>query len=346
MADSTSFEAFPFGNGAVSYGDSQEPTTNNAGQKQWLTDTLCMFSNLGIYNFAWFGLYDAYSWYEAHTSNTPAGYAWGGFWGLRPEVSGFGDKPAWNAMIGFNSLNPSGCSTPANPALALQADAAYYTAGDTAQLTYTASNATSLSLAAPAQPPPGQPAFASFDCEAGPSNELSGSALLGSCAYTNAQLTAMTNSVTLNGQDQPANGGVSSTSTSISVAVGLSPIINGLVNCGPNGTSCATGQSCNFAANPNCMLDAGQSDILEIFGEGFAINGGDKVKLTSGAGTWWLYSGDGTYFWDGNGQRGQINAQLYCSVIPGIWTIQVVNPNSSTASPGYLINVLRSSGCP
>jgi hypothetical protein len=85
-----------------------------------------------------------------------------------------------------------------------------------------------------------------------------------------------------------------------------------------------------------------QLDTVSIYGEGFDPTGGNTVELT-GPGTVWLYSLDGSYFWDGS--RTQINATLYSAVSTGLWTVTVRNPNSGTPASSFSINVVAPGSC-
>src|SRR5437764_4688475 len=93
-----------------------------------------------------------------------ADLAWQGYFGLQSEVSTYGSggvKPAWTAMTSFSPNSCPAATVPPTPVLAVQADASYYTVNDTATLTYTDANVTSLALTEPVQN------AQSYDCNSG-----------------------------------------------------------------------------------------------------------------------------------------------------------------------------------
>ncbi|MGO4883128.1 MAG: hypothetical protein ACLP59_20235 [Bryobacteraceae bacterium] len=335
LATGSSFAGSPIGNGLAYFGDDQTPTSTAAGQAQWLSDTQCVLNRHGIAATGWYGLYDSASWWEKYTSYTGDQIAWQGYFGLSSEYSTYGNKPAWNSMLGYPGSCPSGSLPPA-PVLALYTDAAYYTNGDPATITYTAADVTSLSLSEP-------PSGGVYSCET--TTEIStGSTLVGSCAAANVTMSYQTSQLTLSGSDtdvlgvlghSPTNG-----SASVSVTVGPSPIVTGIVEYN-------NGQSCNFIQNPSCTITASRGDIVEIYGEGFTPLGGNTVNLLvpggGSPGPWWLYSGDGYYFWDGN--RTQINAQIGCYVPVAMWKFDVWNPHQQAPSSSYSINIVNGSTC-
>jgi hypothetical protein len=334
----SSLESPPIGNGTASYGDAQTPTTTADGQGEWLTQTLCLMSRLNITKYAYFGLYDSASFWEQKYNYTVLDLAWLGYWGLSSEGSGYGDKPAWSAMAGFNPNNCPAPNVPPTPVIALQADAFYYTLNDTGKITYTAANVTSLSLSEP-KFPPDRPA--SYSCDPGNTYApLHPDLRVGSCAFTNIK-AAYTGTITLTGENTNVEGipgaGVS-TRVATSVTVGLAPIVYGVVNY-------TTGQVCNLTANPGCVITASQMDILEIYGVGFNPTGGNTVKLVSQSTEAWLYETDGYYFWDQS--RTQLNAQIACYVTPGSWVLYVFNPNNSGApSNGVPVSISAGASCP
>jgi hypothetical protein len=336
FATASSLSPQPIGNGFVAAGDQNTATTTAAGQAQWLTSTLCAMGSHNIPNTGWFGLFDTASWWEEYYDYAGANLAWHGYFGLKSEVSSFnaygpdGAKPAWNAM---NSFSSSSCSVPPSPILALQTDAAYYTISDTGTLTYTDANVTSLALNESVPGGPGA-SVQEYDCDF--DTAMSPLGLLGSCAYIPfVASTTGTITLTLSGTNQDVDGvlqtGSSSAAAAYSVTVGLSPIVQGIYDY-------TNGQSCNYLTNPSCMLSVGQTDILEIFGLGFRLTGGNTVELSNQSTGWWFYETDGQYFWDDS--RTQINAQLGSFVAPGVWTLQVRNPSSGTPSSGVSITVL------
>jgi hypothetical protein len=337
FATGSSLESQPTGNGLAAYLDANTATTTAAGQSAWLTETLCVLNRHNIPNTGWYGLYDSASWWEMFYGQTGWPVARNGYWGLQSEVSRFstygagGIKPAWNAMNSFSSSSCPQSTVPPTPILAVQADATYYTVSDTGTLTYTDANVTSLALNESPSGPPGS-SFQASDCESG--EPLGSLGLLSSCAFTTFT-AANTGTITLNGTNQDVDGvlqtGSSSTAAVYSVTVGLSPIVQGSYDY-------TNGQSCNYLTNPSCMLSVGQTDILEIFGLGFRLTGGNTVELSNQSTGWWFYETDGQYFWDDS--RTQINAQLGSFVAPGVWTLQVRNPSSGTPSSGVSITVL------
>ena len=332
FATGSSLEAPPIGNGTASYLDENTPTTTAAGQQQWLMETLCSLSTHNIPNTGYYGLYDSASWWEQKYDYTGFKLAANGYWGLQSEVSSFsgygagGVKPAWAAM---NSSGP--CNVPFGPVLTLQADATYYTVNDTATLTYTDANVTSLALNEPVQN------AQSYDCASGA--PLQGSGLLGSCAF--AVITAAnTGTITLTGANQDVDGviqpGTSSTGVAYSVNVGPAPIVTGIVDV-------TNGQSCNYTVNPSCAISVNQTDIVEIFGLGFNPTGGNTVELLNQSSQAWFYEADGLYYWDDS--RTQINVQTGCYAAPGLWTLYVRSPNSGTPSNGVSITLNAGGGC-
>ncbi|MGO9259078.1 MAG: putative Ig domain-containing protein [Bryobacteraceae bacterium] len=144
------------------YGDQETPVGTTAGQSQWLADTLCAISGLGIPAYSWYGLYDSASWWPTNYPGiTPLEITWDGYFGLIPEPLGSSPKPAFSAL-----QYGSSCPTPSTPALAFWTDAApylynynsgtgsaqgtpYYTVNDLANLNYTAADVTSLGLSVP-----------------------------------------------------------------------------------------------------------------------------------------------------------------------------------------------------
>ncbi len=334
----SSLEPAPIGNGLAFYGDAQTPTTTADGQREWITQTLCMMNRLGITKYAYHGLYDAASFWERYYSPTALQLAWGGYWGLSSEDTTHGDKPAWSAMADFNAANCPGPNTPPTPVIALYADATYYTINDTGKINYTAANVTSLSLSEPVRE--GSPASNSCD----PKNNyapLSVTLRVGSCAFTNIAATN-TGTITLTGNNTDVDGRVGaglSTRVATSVTVGLAPNIKAIVNA-------TTNQSCDLTLNPNCVITASQLDVLEIYGEGFKPDGGNSVLLRANDGSQvYLDEADQYYFWDQS--RIQLNAQIGCFVTPpGSWTLSVKNPNSGNWSTGVPISILASGSCP
>jgi hypothetical protein len=342
----SSLESSPIGNGIAWFGDAFTPTTTATGQRDWLKQTLCVVHRLNILNTGIWGLYDSASWWEQNYNYSGGLLAWDGYWGLRSEAGSFttygadGAKPAWDAV---NSFDPNTCpasNAPAAPVLALQADATYYTVNDSATLTYTAANVTSLSLSEPLVPgPSGNVSYACNNASA-LANPSHPNALLGSCAFTNV-LAANTGTITLSGTNTDVDGatatGSSSTATTTSVTVGAAPIVRGLVNY-------STGQSCDLTTNPGCIISANQTDTIEVFGLGFNPSGGNMVELANQSTHAWLTQADGYYFWDAS--RTQLNAQIGCFVTPGAWNLLVVSPNAGSApSAGVSITVNHSGGC-
>lgn len=113
------------------------------------------------------------------------------------------------------------------------------------------------------------------------------------------------------------------------------------MDCGPTGQTC--NQQCDYSQNPSCTITANQNDIIEIYGQGFSLGGGNVVNLTGSGGNWYFYQGDGDYYWDAS--HTQINAQVACYLPPGSWTFTVTNPSSGIPSTGYPLNVVSSSSC-
>lgn len=342
VATGSSFASSPLGKGSAAAGDVQTPTSSASGQSQWLTDTLCVVNRHSIPAFAWFGLYDSASWWEANFDYRGAQLAWTGYWGLSSEVPSSGNKPAWTAMLNYPASCPSSSLPPA-PVLALYADATYYTVGDPATITYGAANVTSLSLS---EPVTGGATGGILSC--GSTFQVSaGTSLVGSCASAaNVTMPRQTGqlTITLTGANTDVAGALDNPPTngsaSITVTVGPGPILTGIVE-GNNG------QSCNFTQNPGCTITASQGDMIEIYGEGFNPLGGNAVNLIppggSSPGPLWLYITDGYYYWEG--ARTQINAQIACYVTPGVWQFDVWNPHQEAPSSTYSINIVSSSSC-
>ena len=69
-------------NNVPSWGDWQTPTTTVSGQVQWLNNTLCTFSALGIQKMAYWSMYDPYTMWST--------YPW--------QLSG--QDLSWNAFLG------------------------------------------------------------------------------------------------------------------------------------------------------------------------------------------------------------------------------------------------------
>jgi hypothetical protein len=332
-ATGSSFESPPVGNNLAIEFDSQVPTTTAPGQSQWLTNTFCAFSRHGVPAFGWYGLYDSASWWEANYDDSGPLLAAVGYWGLSSEIASYGNKPAWNAMLGFPSNCPSGFLPPA-PVLGLYADAPYYTQGDVGIIAYTAADVSSLSLSEP--PSSG----GIFSCETSDLIQSGDTPLVGSCAALYVAMQITTQQITLSGSNSDVNNSQSPYQTdgsaSAAVTVGPNPIIGGIQDYN-------TGQTCNFTQNPGCVLTANQDDILVVYGEGFSISGGNTIHFT-GPGDVWLYETDGYYYWDDS--RTQINAQVGCYVSPGAWSFSVLNPKSGNPSATYSINIVSSPSCP
>jgi|GEM_PF-1089934 len=311
FATSTSLEDPPAGNRMVSYGDAQTPTTSNTGQARWLENTLCVLGSVGISKFAYFGLYDSASLWESDYEASPSSVAWTGYWGLSSEVESYGDKPSWQTFVSYDPARPGGCGASPAPVVAMRSDAAYYTIGDIAQISYTAADAARLEF--------NQPVDSSYSCDAVNHHALlADAALVGSCAYTNALITDTTDTLTLTGTNPGA-----SMATSQRVTVGLGPIVTETANY-------STGQICDFDANPGCVLHASPSDTIGVTGAGFSPVGGNLIELRNAKGSAWLYGGDGLYFW--NSSRSVMSGELFCDLDPGSWSLRVWNPHSNVPS--------------
>lgn len=347
FAAGSSFESSPIGNRTASSLDAQEPTTTASGQAQWLTDTLCVFNAAHISYYAYFGLYDSPEFW----ANQPYDYdasdlAKNGYWGLSSELATYGDKPARNALVNFNSNNcPAPATTPLTPVLALLADAPAYISGDTAAISYTAANVSTLTMnGTPAPPYQSLPSLSLITGE-----QLSASSLEGSAGYTLVQVSANTPTLTLNGVNNNVSGLQVSASTSATASLTLTfisaPMVTTLVDY-------STGHYCNFTLNPSCMFTISQTDVLEVFGEGFDRSGGNTMEIVNNAtqAVTWLYENNpvtnpSPYFAD-NFSPTQMNAALGCFVAPGASTLYIRNPNSGNPSAGVAINITASSSCP
>jgi hypothetical protein len=262
VATGSSFASSPIGNGFATQIDSQDPTTNAAGQAQWLTDTLCVFSRHSIPAFGWYGLYDSASWWEANFSYSGAQLAGDGYWGLSSEVSSYGNKPAWTAFLGYPSNCPSG-TLPPTPVVALYADATYYTQGDTGIINYTAADVSSLSLNE-------TPDSNLYSCETADGIQTASTPLVGSCTSLYVKMAYTTQEITLSGSNADVDnsrysGSPTTGSDTISVTVGPNPIIGGIEDNN-------TGATCNYTQNPSCTITINQDDIVSIYGQGFALS--------------------------------------------------------------------------
>lgn len=359
----SSWESAPIGNNVPSYLDNQTPTTTAAGQVQWLTDTMCAMNAVGVTKYGYFGLYDSYSWWLANSADhSGSKLASEGFWGLASEMYGYGNKPSWAAMTGFDG---SGCSSPSMPVVAAQTDASYYTINDSGTVTYTAAGATLLNLSEP-PPPNANGQYSAYSCDySEPLTQLvPTNGLVGSCAYTGLTMSTLTPpDVKLSGINDPAGkqctatnclAGCQCTQASAWVpgapntypTVGLSPIVYGIIDF-------TTGAQCNLQTNPQCVLQAGQTDVLEIFGAGFTPSGGNTVQIRDATGTTFYFNeADGLYFWDGS--RSRVNVQLGPSPQPpacaaaGNATLSLSpssNNTGSSPSAPVAITIVAASGC-
>jgi hypothetical protein len=258
--------------GAADSGDNNEPTSNAAGQAQFITNSLCVFKNLGITNYTNYGLYDALTWWEHYQGALATGLPWGGFWGLISEYNETNpQKPAWTTMVNYNQTSSLSCPSPAPPVVAVMPFAPYYVENDQVQILTAAadasgltfSNEDSLKLQLITNPklqtaywflcgPPSQPP--KQDDNPAPGQEVSGGpspgAVPASCASTNLLAPSTTGSVwvQLSGTNADVDGALgtspASASASSSFTVNTSPEVTGVVDYN------STAQQCNFADQP------------------------------------------------------------------------------------------------
>ncbi|HSR11429.1 MAG TPA: hypothetical protein VLS90_08265 [Thermodesulfobacteriota bacterium] len=95
---------------------------------------------------------------------------------------------------------------------------------------------------------------------------------------------------------------------------------------GPRINSIVDGQTYSTTITP--------TTTISIFGSGFSM-GGNTVRLQrAGYADVNLFSGDGHYFWDGNGR--QINASLDKRVVAGPWSVTVKTASGAVSAPVML----------
>ena len=147
FATSSSLASAPYGNQVASSGDSNTPTFDLNGQAAWLTNTLCAFRNVGIGKLAYWGLYDAYDfWQAAPFCFGVQDLAWNGYWGLLPLPEGYGAKPSWTVLTSFYMFRTLNCSSPPAPDVSLTSNVSSVPSGKSFTLTWTASDTSYMSI--------------------------------------------------------------------------------------------------------------------------------------------------------------------------------------------------------
>lgn len=315
VATSSSLNSTPNGgNNIPYYGDSETPTTTQAGLSQWLTNTLCVLRGAGIYKTAYWSMYDPYTmWTDPPWSKTGQDLAWNGFWGLAYELEAYGDKAAWSVLRSYYLNGALSCAYPfpsnATPLVSLTPSTSYYTVNQPVRVTWTAGEAATASL--------DRSHGGSYSCNPAQTSALSSTDIVGSCAYTDAAAfyALGTQTVTFTG----TNLASSSQNATASVTIGPGPTV-----------SAVTDQNLSSTINAN--------DTIVVWGNGFSLTGGNTIQLTrSGYPDVWMYEGDGYYFWDES--HTQINASLAGRAAPGQWSLYVRNYWSGTPSAAYTLTV-------
>lgn len=301
----------PSGISTAVIGDSQTPTTTAAGQSQWTANVICAYRNAGINKYAYWAMYDPYTlwtvwpWYKGGQD-----LAWNGFWGLSTESGS--DKLAWETLRNFYLTDPSSwpCPSPPVPVVSLLSHSDYFTIFQPVGVRWTAADVNYMAFIDQGHGP-------SRSCLSG--LELSPTELTGSCGHSSASpfYETGTKTVTL-----AAYNGSQMRTTSVSVTVGSSPVVNA-----------ATDQDNNSTINT--------FDTIIISGNGFSAAGGNTLQFTRpGYADVWMYQGDGhyfsgvSYFW--------IVASLDGRLAPGTWTLYVRNgygPNNPSA--GFPVTIVQ-----
>ncbi len=315
VATSSSLNSTPSGGNGIPYsGDSQTPTTTQAGLSQWLTNTLCVLRGASIYKTAYWSMYDPYTmWTDPPWSKTGQDLAWNGFWGLVYEDENYGDKPAWSVLRSYYLNDTLNCAYPfpsnATPLVSLTPSTSYYTVNQRVRVTWTAGEAATASLDRSHE--------GSYGCRPSQPNLISPTDIVGSCAYSDAAAfyTLGTQTVTFTG----TNLASSSQNATASVTIGLGPTV-----------SAVTDQNYSYTINAD--------DTIVVWGNGFSLTGGNTIQLTrSGYPDIWMYEGDGYYFWDES--YTQMNASLAGRAAPGQWNLYVRDYWSGTPSAAYTLTV-------
>jgi hypothetical protein len=303
-ATSSSMAAAPYGNGVASFGDSYTPTTDTNGQAQWLTNTLCAFARTGVQKTAYFGYYDASSFYSG---SSPADVAWPGYFGFFP-LGGGAAKPAWPVLSNYFTSGALACSPPQPPLVQLQASTTYVGAGYPVQLTWTASEVRQLQLSGVGNLTPSNvdscASLQGGNCEA-----------MSEGVKTVYPPTPGTATYTLTGINSTSQS-YPAASAQVTITVSQNPVVAAVTD-----------------SNYQSTLYA--DSTIVIWGSGFTATGGNTVQLQRpGYADVWLYEGDGHYYWDQS--TGQINSSLDNRAAPGPWTVTV---RDATSAPSYPFNI-------
>lgn len=300
-------------NNVPSWGDWQTPTTTVSGQVQWLNNTLCTFSALGIQKMAYWSMYDPYTmWATYPWQLSGQDLSWNAFWGLIYESESDGDKPSWTALKNYyqsGTLSCSGTPSGATPIVALLTSSNYYTQAQPIRAIYNAADSDSLGL--------NSSHGSSYSCAASQTSPLS-SSLVGSCGYVDADPTYYSGSRSLVLTGYNGLGGTQFSSAT--VTVGEAPILAAITN---------SSYSTTVHAN----------DVAIFWTNGLSLSGGNTVQLVrSGYPDVWLYNGDGHYFFDQS--HFQINSALDGRAAPGVWNVYVRSPYSGTPSAAFSLTIL------
>jgi len=306
-ATSSSLAPSPYGNQIPTFGDAYTPTTDLAGQAQWINNTLCAFAGQGVEKTAYFGYYDAADTWAAPPFNyTGAALAWNGYWGLLPLDPNAAAKPSWSTLTSYFRFGSLACSDPAPPAVTLTANAGWVGAGYPLTLSWTAYDVRQLSLS------PGIGALTPANVDACASLSASGCEGLSYGTKTVYPPNAGSMTYALTGTDS-SSGGSLSASASVTVTVFQNPVVNAVTDSNYQGTLYA-------------------SSTIIVWGSGFSPAGGNTVQLQrAGYPDVWLYEGDGHYYWDNS--AGQINASLDGRAAPGVWNVTVRDASSAPSYP-------------
>lgn len=301
-------------NDIPSWGDWQTPTTSAQGQAQWLNNTLCTFSSVGLTKMAYWSLYDPYTMWQTYPwSQTGLTLSWNGYWGLSYENESLGDKSSWNTLKNFyvsNTLSCPGTSSNATPIVKTLLTSNYYTEAQPLRVYWNVADTSNLAITGTYGN--------SYSCLASQSAPLSTSSLVGSCGYTDLAPGYSAGSRTVQLTAYNASG--SSQSSAATVTIGIAPQLNAITN---------TSYLGSIHAN----------DVAIFWGNGLSISGGNTVQFVrAGYPDVWLYDGDGYFYY--NTSHFQINSDLGGRVAPGTWTVYLRSPYSGTPSAAYTLTVL------
>ena len=296
----------------ASLGDKQIPITSRAGQSQWVQNAVCAFQAAGVAKQAYWNMYDPYTYWSSPSWNEN-NYNWlamQGFWGLITEDTAT-YKNAWSTLTSYYN-NTLSCSAPSSaaPVLEVNLDAVYYTVNQPIGFYWTVTDGSSLTLS--------QGHGGSYSCMYG--GVVSSNGLDGSCAYTVANGFSSTGNQTITMTAYTDSAG-SPAFKSYTVPVGAGPVISAITD-----------------SNYGTYITS--NSIIVVWGEGFAIHGGNTIQLYNNSTglNYWLYETDGMYYAD-NFSYYQINAALGGVPPAGSYTVYEGNPFTGTPSNGYALTI-------